>query len=176
VVDLRRVFRGLGSLVLAASALLLLGAPARAAPAARAARVLVDKRAHTLTLFDGRGDVIAVFPVSLGPGGSGPKQREGDMRTPVGRYHVTMHQPSVYKVFLRLDYPNREDWARFRRLEREGELPKGARIGGDIGIHGGTAPSLRGQDWTLGCVAVDDAQIAEIARLVPDGTVVDIEE
>jgi L,D-peptidoglycan transpeptidase YkuD (ErfK/YbiS/YcfS/YnhG family) len=31
-------------------------------------------------------------------------------------------------------------------------------------------------DWTAGCIAVDDDEISEVARLVKDGTVVDIED
>ena len=121
--------------------------------------------------------------VAIGPGGAGPKLREGDKVTPVGRYHVIRHQPSQYKVFLRLDYPNATDRARFTRLKREGALPKEATIGGDIGIHGppvtlspAVKPLLKMTDWTLGCIAVDDDEISEIAARVPDGTIVDIED
>ena len=31
-------------------------------------------------------------------------------------------------------------------------------------------------DWTLGCVAVDDAEIDEIGHLVADGTPVEIQD
>jgi murein L,D-transpeptidase YafK len=145
-------------------------------------RVHIVKSQHLLELFAGE-ERVAAYVASMGPGGSGPKRREGDARTPVGRYHVTMHQPSQYEVFLRLDYPNAEDWARFAKLKRDGGIPKDANIGGDIGIHGppvGTpdevAQTLQGRDWTLGCIAVMRDEIREIARLVPDGTVVDIED
>jgi murein L,D-transpeptidase YafK len=158
--------------------------PAEAAPAVpavppppkRATRVLVKKSAHSMTLLGRDDEVLGTYQVSIGPGGSGFKRREGDMVTPVGRYHITMHQPSRFKIFLRLDYPNAQDWERFKELKRKGALPDKATIGGDIGIHGGTPPTLKTQDWTLGCVAVDDEEIVEIARAVPDGVVVDIED
>ena len=51
------------------------------------------------------------------------------MTTPVGRYHITMHQPSQYKIFLRLDYPTAEDFKRFNALKAAGSLPANARIG-----------------------------------------------
>ena len=135
-----------------------------------------------MTLFAGK-DEAKVYSVAIGPGGDGPKKREGDMVTPVGRYHVTMHQPSQYKIFLRLDYPNADDWARFNKLKASGSLPKNAHIGGDIGIHGPPVrlptevrAKLKDVDWTAGCIALDDAEIEEVSKLVPDGTVVDIED
>ncbi|HEY2364998.1 MAG TPA: L,D-transpeptidase family protein, partial [Polyangiaceae bacterium] len=119
------------------------------------------------------------YSVAIGPGGPGFKHREGDKVTPVGHYHVTMHQPSQFHQFLRLDYPNAEDRVRFTHLQATGELPKEATIGGDIGIHGAPPqPQWKSVhktvDWTLGCVAVDDAEIDEIGHLVADGTPVEI--
>jgi murein L,D-transpeptidase YafK len=145
-------------------------------------RVLIRKEGHTMQLLAGK-EVVASYKVAIGPGGSGPKRREGDMTTPVGRYKVVMHQPSQYKVFLRLDYPNAEDYRRFNTLKARGDLPKSAKIGGDIGIHGppvdmsdaGKA-SLNERDWTAGCIAVGDGEISDVARLVRDGTPVDIED
>ena len=156
--------------------LLALVATAHAAPPKKAARIHVKKSDHTMTLLGKDDEVLGKYQVSIGPGGAGHKKREGDMVTPVGRYHVTMHQPSQFKIFLRLDYPNAQDWERFKKLKKEGALPDGAKIGGDIGIHGGTPPTLKGHDWTAGCVGVEDEEIVEIAKLVPDGVVVDIED
>ena len=156
--------------------LLALVGTAHAAPPKKATRIRVEKAAHTMTLLGKDDEVLGKYQVSIGPGGTGHKKREGDMVTPVGRYHVTMHQPSRFKIFLRLDYPNAQDWERFRKLKKEGALPDGATIGGDIGIHGGTPPTLKGRDWTAGCVGVEDEEIVEIAKLVPDGVIVDIED
>jgi len=148
----------------------------------RVTRVVIKKDAHTMTLFAGE-QALKTYTVAIGPGGSGPKRREGDMVTPVGRYHITMHQPSQYKIFLRLDYPTSNDWARFNHAKASGDLPKGARIGGDIGIHGppvrlpaDARAGLKAVDWTAGCIALDDAEIEEVARMVPDGTIIDIED
>jgi murein L,D-transpeptidase YafK len=146
-------------------------------------RMHLTKSTHTLTLFDGER-LVATFQASIGPGGSGFKRREGDNVTPVGKYHVIGHQPSQYRVFLRLDYPNADDRARFAALKASGELPANARIGSDIGIHGtpqshvydGERSSFRGVDWTAGCVAVQDDEIDRIAAWVPDGTVIEIED
>ncbi len=153
-------------------------------------RVLIKKTDHTLTLLStpttrgGQEEIVASYKVAIGPGGSGPKRQEGDQVTPVGRYHITMHQPSQYKIFLRLDYPTAEDFRRFNELKQKGELTKDAKIGGDIGIHGPPVSikdpdeksSLKAHDWTLGCIALNDDEISEVARLAKDGTVVDIED
>jgi len=146
-------------------------------------RMHLTKSTHTLTLYDG-DQVVAEFLASLGPGGPGFKRREGDNVTPVGKYHVLSHQPSQYRIFLRLDYPNADDRARFAALKASGELRPNARIGSDIGIHGtpqsheydAERGSFRGVDWTAGCIAVQDDEIDRIAAWVPDGTVIEIED
>lgn len=152
----------------------------------RITRVRIKKGEHVMQLLSRSPDgerTVASYRVAIGPGGPGPKRREGDRVTPVGRYHVTAHQPSRYKFFLRLDYPNDEDRRRFAALKKSGELPASARIGGDVGIHGPPVSLDEEQkarlveyDWTLGCIALGEAEIIEVARLVRDGTPVDIED
>ncbi len=155
-----------------------------AAPGKEAvSRIAISKSAHTMTLY-GKGSrgievPISTYRVAIGPGGAGEKLREGDSVTPVGHYHVVFKKPSTYRVFMRLDYPNQDDRARFARLKASGALPSTARIGGDVGIHG--APPQpewksvhKNYDWTLGCIAVDDDEIEAIAKVVPEGTPVDI--
>jgi murein L,D-transpeptidase YafK len=141
----------------------------------QATKIVIKKNAHELSLY--RGDILMkTYKVAIGPGGSGFKHREGDRVTPVGHYHVTMHQPSQFHQFLRLDYPNAEDRVRFEKTHAPGES-----IGGDIGIHGsppqlGWKPIHKTVDWTLGCIAVDDDEIDEIGSRVADGTPVEIED
>lgn len=154
--------------------------PADDTPTAKVTRILVRKGAHEMALYAGETKVMT-YAVAIGPGGKGPKHIEGDKVTPVGRYHVIAKSPSVWGIFMRLDYPNAEDRVRFAKLKREGALPRNATIGGDIGIHG--APQEREykkthkqSDWTLGCIALDDEEIRELARRVAVGTIVDIED
>ncbi len=172
--------RGAFLFVTALSFVLAGAAPPPPGSAAKATRVHVKKSARTMTLYAG-DEVLAKYDVAVGKGGPGPKRMEGDLVTPVGHYHVIKHEPSHLRIFLRLDYPNAEDRARFTQLMASGELPKSATIGGDIGIHGAPArpewkPIHKTVDWTLGCVAVDDAEIDEIGSLVLDGTPVDVED
>src|ERR1041384_6616281 len=130
---LRRAFLGVGlQLTMLAAGHSAVGET----PKKPVTRVLIQKKDHKMKLLAADGTIVASYSVAIGPGGMGPKKQEGDMTTPVGRYHITMHQPSQYKVFLRLDYPTGEDFKRFNALKAKGELPKDATIGGDIGIHG----------------------------------------
>jgi lipoprotein-anchoring transpeptidase ErfK/SrfK len=50
------------------------------------------------------------------------------------------------------------------------------RIGGDILIHGGGTGKLFGliNDWTLGCIALEDAEVKELFDMVPVKTPVKI--
>ncbi len=116
-------------------------------PQQKANRIVIKKNAHELALYSGE-TFIKKYSVAIGPGGSGFKHREGDKVTPVGHYHVIMHQPSQFHQFLRLDYPNADDRARFTTLKASGELPKEATIGGDIGIHGAPPQPPSGRPFT----------------------------
>jgi len=53
-------------------------------------------------------------------------------------------------------------------------------VGFGIGIHGVGKPEWNGVhkevDWTLGCVALDDDEIDEVAARVKDGTTIIIND
>lgn len=134
----------------------------------RADSILVQKKAHTLTLYR-QGAVIRTYSVALGRGGIGPKVRAGDDRVPEGTYRITGRNPhSAFHLALRVGYPTPEQ-------RREARV-RGINPGGDIMIHGirnglGWAGRLQRRiDWTRGCIAVTDPEMDEIWRAVPDGT------
>ena len=158
---------------------IVLGTLAGAQPSQRqsapqkADSILILKKDHVMKLLAG-GKVIRTYKVALGQGGLAPKEREGDARTPEGRYTIdARYAVSHYHKALHVSYPNAEDRARAARL--------GVSPGGAIMIHGlpngkgwvGAAHRL--YDWTLGCIAVTDAEIDEIWNLVPVGTPVEIQ-
>ena len=150
-------------------ALLLLLAPSSPAPTVD--HIVVSKSHHTLTLY-AQGKPLHVYQVALGPA-AGPKRQRGDHRTPEGHYLIDHHNPhSSYHLSLHISYPNAAD--------RQQAARAGVPTGGDIMIHGlppGAAalgPLQHMSDWTDGCVAVSNAEIDEIYRLVPDGTPIDI--
>jgi murein L,D-transpeptidase YafK len=144
-------------------------------------RVHVSKSERKMDLYaGGAGDkLVSSYAVAVGKGGAGPKKREGDLVTPIGRYHVVKHLPSHLRIFMQIDYPNADDRARFEELKKSGALPKNATIGGDIGIHGEppeAKPFHKAEYQSHGCVVLEDAEIDQVARMVPDGTVVEIED
>ena len=143
-----------------------------AAAPVQADRILVQKSARQLTLLR-KGKALRTYHVSLGSRPAGAKERQGDGRTPEGIYRIdSRNASSKYHRALHVSYPNAADRLRARRL--------GVAPGGQIMIHG-TPNRWRGlpfvfahSDWTAGCIAVSDAEIEEIWKLVPNGTVVEI--
>lgn len=123
--------------------------------------IVVEVCSATLSVYkDGRA--VAAWPVELGLDPSAPKRRQGDLRTPEGRYRVSwrreLGQTRFYKALL-LDYPNADD-------RRNGLT------GGDIEIHGrgsGRRPGDGGTNWTLGCVALSDRHIDQLFALEAAG-------
>lgn len=105
----------------------------------------------------------------------GPKQWEGDRRTPEGDYLiVSKHRSARFRWFLKINYPNAVDQANFLQLRSDGDIPRGLREGGSVGIHGTDLQILNdgNVDWTTGCISVDNSAISELARLLPLGTLV----
>jgi murein L,D-transpeptidase YafK len=141
-------------------------------PDIMADRVLVEKAARRLTLL--RNDVpLKVYRVALGRAPIGPKQQEGDQRTPEGIYSIDFRKAdSDFHRALHVSYPEQRD---IDRATANGVPP-----GFDIMIHGirnglgwiGTFH--RRTDWTAGCIAVTDFEMEEIWRAVPDGTPIEI--
>ena len=132
-----------------------------------ATRILIYKSRRELILLRGES-VLRSYRVALGPHPAGHKEREGDGRTPEGRYLIDRRNPnSAYHLSLHISYPNEADRARAAALA----VPPG----GDIMIHG-LRPGVRHpeDDWTQGCIAVTDQEMDEIWSLVPDGTPIEI--
>jgi len=135
-------------------------------PTADAIEVFKARRELVL-LRDGKP--IKTYKVSLGIHPAGTKERQGDRRTPEGRYVIDYHNyASAFHLSLHISYPSAQD----RKRAAARHVPPG----GDIMIHGlpngmgALSALLRGVDWTDGCIAVDDEEIEEIAEAVPDGT------
>lgn len=143
-------------------------------------------------------EVYRQFTIAVGRGGPGDKQFTGDNRTPIGLYRVVgFNDSSRFHLFMRLNYPNVKDAfyglksKRITQYEfdriidslRLGELPpQNTALGGAIGIHGigeETEKTLRIHskvDWTEGCIALTNAEIAELRAYVTVGTEVVIRE
>ncbi len=147
-------------------------------PQPKSAEVLIDKTRRQLTY---RGKIMRI---GLGNHPQGPKQEEGDGKTPEGFYRICgKASDSPFGYWLGLDYPNRRDAWRGRLRGQiswlelthwnwfwRGQPPQSTRLGGQIGIHGGGSR----KNWTLGCIALEGADIKELFENLPVGTVVEI--
>jgi hypothetical protein len=145
-------------------------------PRPKVTEVLIEQGPHRLHLLAG-DTVVKSYRVALGQGGLGAKQYEGDAKTPIGTYKISGRLPtSPWHVFLAVSYPNLDDWHHYAKLKAEQRVPVWAGIGFGIGIHGRGKGMRDGdhkeQDWTLGCIALDNPEIEEVAALVPNGTTV----
>jgi hypothetical protein len=134
------------------------------------AAILVDKLNHECYVLR-RGRIVASFSVELGGSWMSQKIREGDHATPEGRYRVSAVKGSRYYKAALLDYPNSQDRTRFVKAKRAGQLPRSARIGGLIEIHG---EGGRGADWTAGCVSLTNPDLDRLLRYLKVGTPVTI--
>ncbi len=131
-------------------------------------RILIEKASRKLTLYRGQ-NVIRTYPIALGGEPVGKKQCQRDKKTPEGQYVIDgRNKHSRYHQSLHISYPNAAD--------RENAKKLGCNPGGDIMIHGlpngyGWVGKLHtAVDWTLGCIAVTNAEVEEIWNLVPNGT------
>jgi len=135
-------------------------------------KVLIEKKERRLTLLS-NGEVIKTYKIALGENPVGPKEKQGDNKTPEGTYIIdSRNSNSGYHLSLHISYPNETD----REIKRRAGLAPG----GNIMIHGtGDEYDWLGEfhhvlDWTDGCIAVPNGEIEEIWELVENGTPIEI--
>ena len=161
-----RILTGLSACLLCAVGI------AQSASSPHADKVVVLKKERMLQLLD-HGKVIKTYKVALGTNPVGPKERQGDHKTPEGVYVLDSRNPhSQFYKSIHVSYPN----ARDRDLARRNHVSPG----GDIFVHGlpngnkWIGEGHRLKDWTDGCIAVTDEGMDEIWRAVSDGTPIEI--
>lgn len=135
-------------------------------------RVVVHKAERQLLLMHGT-DVVRTYHVSLGLNPVGQKERSGDSRTPEGSYRLETRNPhSDFTLSIKVSYPNPMDVERARAHQWD--------PGGLIMIHGlpndlkHDPQDYESHDWTDGCIAVSNADMAEIWTLTPENARIDI--
>jgi murein L,D-transpeptidase YafK len=141
-------------------------------------RIVVDKSDYELHVYDAKG-WYATYPVVFGNKSLDDKRMEGDRKTPEGTFHIAAKKyHNKWSRFLALDYPTRQDLAKFEERKRRGEIPAKASPGGGIGIHG-TWPHEdfvidRYNNWTNGCISLKREDVEELYNYVPVGTSITI--
>lgn len=134
-------------------------------------KIVIHKKAKNMNVYH-QNKLIQVYKIALGFSPKGHKLQAGDGKTPEGKYHISAKNPnSRFHLSLKISYPNAQDKIKAYQA--------GVSPGGDIMIHGigknGWLGSLHTRsDWTLGCVAVTNEEIAELYHATSVGTVVEI--
>ena len=148
-------------------------------------RILIEKEKRLLTVYDGRQALLACR-IALGREPVGPKHAEGDGKTPEGSYFICLKRENgKFGPALGVSYPSAIDAALavregrldesllplFEAAEKEQKRPPwGTALGGEIYLHGGGDE----QDWTAGCVALSDENMAKLFALCREGDQVEI--
>lgn len=134
--------------------------------------VRVIKSQRILELW--RGDErIRTYVISLGRNPVGPKSREGDSRTPEGKYFLDFRKSDsvAYKAF-HISYPT--------PAQRAAARAAGESAGGSIMIHGQwdgygwLGWLMQNYDWTNGCIGLANRDIDEMWDLIGWNTPVEI--
>ncbi|UXR63725.1 L,D-transpeptidase family protein [Bdellovibrio bacteriovorus] len=140
---------------------------------AEADLILVDKKRRLIHLMR-QEQILATYTMALGGNPMGHKKKEGDEKTPEGRYIFEVKNlKSEYHLSLGINYPNRKDKAEAHK--------NGIKDPGDsIMIHGLPNNWVKRKlirhprDWTKGCMAVTNSEIEEIFARMPLGGLIEI--
>ncbi|MBL4852488.1 MAG: L,D-transpeptidase [Gammaproteobacteria bacterium] len=151
--------------------------------------ILIDTTAEQL--FIKRNDfTVKVFgDIAIGRGGAAQLRVRDDGKTPLGDFKIAwIGENSKFHLFFGLNYPNLE---RAQKAYDEGEIsrliyyrvkdaitlgkvpPQNTKLGGYLGIHGLGNKDLeihQQYNWTLGCVALTNKEIEELALWLKIGT------
>ena len=142
------------------------------------AHIVVIKSTYELKVYDQDG-WYATYPVVFGSKNLGDKMMEGDRRTPEGSYHIASKRPhEKWDKMMLIDFPTKSDIDKFNERKAKGLIPRNAKIGGGIAIHGtwphdDMAVDLY-QNWTNGCIALKNEDVDELYDMLPIGTTVEI--
>ena len=129
-------------------------------------KIVIEKSNKKMYLLDVNSCIVKQYDVITGKN-SGPKQCDGDKKTPEGIYKIIEKRDSKYHKFLALDYPRAKDIKKAKEL--------GCKPGDSIGIHSWIEGLNR--TGSLGCIRVwTKDEILEINNLVSVGTEVEIKE
>jgi len=142
--------------------------------------IIIVKSDYELKLYDKEG-WYATYPVVFGSKSLGDKMIAGDRKTPEGTYHiVSKRRHEKWDKMMDIDYPTKADYEKFNDRKAKGLIPKNAKIGNGIAIHGTWQHDEHVvdmfQNWTNGCISLKNEDVDELYELVPIGTKVIIQK
>lgn len=148
-------------------------------------KIVILKGKRELLLYE-QDQLFKSYQIGLGFSPEGDKEKQGDGKTPEGEFSVRVKNPdSAFHLSLGLDYPNTEDATRgfvydlidfgeyvsiINAINNKQMPPQETKLGGAIYIHGEGSDD----DWTKGCVALENKDIEELFALVGEGATVEI--
>lgn len=142
------------------------------------------------------GKITKVIPIALGQEPVGHKVKQGDNKTPEGEYYINEKQLGPFggtwgeyfgPAWIRISYPNIFDAAAGlknglinsteynlikKAVNKKSFPPKNTTLGGGIGIHGWAGSWEIGEknNLTWGCISINNEQLLEFYKLVPNYT------
>ncbi len=133
-------------------------------------RIVIEKSARRMVVYH-KAEALKEYRIALGSQAVGDKVRQGDMRTPEGVFTIDRkNSASAFHLSLGISYPRPSDLKRAKL--------GGYDAGGDIMIHGqpNSLPVdfVVPYDWTAGCIAISNSEIAEVFAATAVGTTVEI--
>jgi len=140
--------------------------------------VVIIKSNYELKVYDQDG-WYGTYPVVFGSKNLEDKMMEGDRRTPEGTFHIASKRPhEKWDKMMLIDFPTKSDIDKFNARKAQGLIPRNAKIGGGIAIHGTwphdeMAVDLY-QNWTNGCISLKNDDVDELYNMLPVGTPVTI--
>jgi hypothetical protein len=186
-------WRGLWCLLMLGMSVAFWQGSARAESSAGGAWILVDTKAHTLSVFGGDRLLARFDNIAIGRGGFSLDRMRDDGATPLGTFHIDrINAKSRFRLFFGIDYPRPEHARRafeegridaedYRRIvdafQRREPPPQDTPLGGQLGIHGlGTGDPRIHQvvNWTQGCIALTNEQISRLSRWIRVGMRVEV--
>ncbi len=151
--------------------------------------LMVDTTELALSVVQDK-EVIQVFDnIAIGSNGATWNKRQGDEKTPLGEFRITeVRRSDRFVIFIAIDYPNLDHAKRAldeqrismqtytavkNAFARGRPPPQETRLGGHIGIHGlgsGDPEIHHSFNWTNGCIALTNAQLAQLLPWIGPGT------
>jgi len=142
--------------------------------------ILIDKSDYLLYVYVA-DSIVKSYPIVLGGNPIDDKLRQGDQCTPEGSFKMVSKYPhKSWSKFIWINYPTADSWQKHKQAKANGVIPKDAKIGGEIGIHGvpkGTDYMIKsGINWTLGCISLTNTNVNELYSLITDKTIIRIQK
>jgi murein L,D-transpeptidase YafK len=122
--------------------------------------IIVDKSLRILQVIQ-NGLIVKNFSIDLGFDPIGHKHFKGDGKTPEGLYYISnKSKNSDFYLSLQVSYPNKWDQRNAGSFNRN--------AGDYIMIHGepNNKRVPKEKDWTNGCIALSNKDIAELYKYI----------